>query len=780
MKILSLATLTFLLTAGSAYCQNLVPNPSFEEYEDCPYTLSLIDAPMGTLSVTDWYRPTESTSDYFNSCASSATMVSVPDNFAGYQMARTGEGYAGWYGYGWGYREYVEAKLLTPLITGHNYYVGYWVVLATTYTSFAIDQMGAVFSEDSLYDPSIIGYLPETPQIVSPVDVIYKDTADWELVSGTFTAGGGERWVTIGNFTPDADINTEPVGEGSSGYAYYYLDDVCIFDMDSAAPENIDIHDTVSCDEDELLLEGRAGMDNFLWDDGSTGATRTISLTGTYWVRSVDKENCRMLVDTFHVRVGAPVEPFNIGNDTVLCFATDITLMPDIMPEFGIFTWSDGSHGTSLDVTGAGTYWLEVKNGCYSYSDTVKIVIAPASLFMVTNDTLVCEGAEVPVMALGSPLYSYQWIPEDGVSDPHSLTPIITVTENSEYLLKGTFEGCPDTIVAISFQAEPVPSVTLRSDTTVCQGTTITLEPVITPAFSDYTYTWSPDEGLLDPGQVNNYFIADTSVTYYFKVNTPSGCSGMDSVHITVYPVMFPSVIADTGVCPGESVMLWASGGKDYNWFPAYGLDSTGIATPTATPETSTQYGVYITDKNGCSDTLTVDIAVYPEAVVSLEDSVNIWPGESYELNPQGNCAYFQWFPPSGLSSANIANPIASPEVRTRYFLTASTEHGCTLRDSIDILVNTESIFDLPNAFVPGNGKNNIFKISRRGNITLKRFQVFNRWGNLVFETTNIDEGWDGSFNGTPQPTGVYLYSIEAVTNTGRPVNKQGNVTLIR
>lgn len=779
MKILSFATLVILLSVNVVSGQNLAPNPSFEDYDECPYTLSLIDAPMGILSVLDWYRPSEASSDYFNSCASSGSMVSVPDNFAGYQFARTGEGYAGGYGYGPGYREYIQAPLLAPLIAGHEYYVGYWVAMATAYTGFAIDQMGAVFSEDSIRY-SGMDVIPEVPQVESPEGVIYKDTADWELVSGTFTAAGGERWVSIGNFTPDDEITTEEVEGAGSPYSYYYYDDVCIFDLDSAAPENIDIHDTVSCDDNELLLEGRAGMDNYLWDDGSTASTRLITLTGTYWVRSIDKENCRMLVDTFHVRVGAPVEPFNIGNDTVLCFVSEITLTPDIIPEAGIFTWSDGSHGTSLTVTAAGTYWLEVENGCYSYADTMRIQIAPPSLQMVTNDTLVCEGAEVPVFALGTALYSYQWIPEDGVSDPHSLTPIITVTGDAEYLLKGTYEGCPDTIVSISFQTEPVPSVTLRDDTTVCHGVTVVLEPVVTPAYASYSYSWSPASGLLNPDLPNNYFVADTSITYHLEVSTPAGCSDKDSVKITVYSPMFTSVIADTGLCPGNSVMLWANGGDHYTWNPADGLDNSESATPIATPLTSTQYEVYITNEHGCMDTQSVFVAIYPEAIVALEDSVQIWPGESYELNPQGNCAYFQWFPPSGLSDDDIANPIASPEVRTRYFLTASTEHGCVLRDSIDVLVNTESIFDLPNAFVPGNGNNNILKISGRGRATLKRFKVFNRWGNVVFETTNIEDGWDGTFNGKPQPTGVYLYQIEAVTNTGKVINKQGNVTLIR
>jgi gliding motility-associated-like protein len=117
------------------------------------------------------------------------------------------------------------------------------------------------------------------------------------------------------------------------------------------------------------------------------------------------------------------------------------------------------------------------------------------------------------------------------------------------------------------------------------------------------------------------------------------------------------------------------------------------------------------------------------------------------------------------------------PEVRTRYFVTARTEEGCTVYDSLDVLVNTESVLDMPNAFSPTTGDLTIVK---RGLATLKYYRIFNRWGNKVFETTDIDKGWNGRYNDKEQPMGVYIYSIEAVTSTGKPFRKDGNVTLLR
>ena len=86
----------------------------------------------------------------------------------------------------------------------------------------------------------------------------------------------------------------------------------------------------------------------------------------------------------------------------------------------------------------------------------------------------------------------------------------------------------------------------------------------------------------------------------------------------------------------------------------------------------------------------------------------------------------------------------------------------------------------LPNAFAPGNGPNNLFKIIKRGIAPLRYFRVYNRWGNIVYESNNIDAGWDGTYNGKPQPFGVYVYEVEAVTSIGSIFHKRGNVTLVR
>src|SRR5690606_26449671 len=165
---------------------------------------------------------------------------------------------------------------------------------------------------------------------------------------------------------------------------------------------------------------------------------------------------------------------------------------------------------------------------------------------------------------------------------------------------------------------------------------------------------------------------------------------------------------------------------------------------PKANPATTTEYSVLIKDSHGCLDTHTVTVQIYPLAVIEMPDEVTIYPGETYQVQPRTNAVYFDWFPPSGMNDPKVSDPVFNPDVRTRYFVTATTENGCMVVDSIDVLVEG-TVIDMPNAFTPGNGSST-FKATKRGIAELKEFAIFNRWGNKIFSTANIDQGWDGTY----------------------------------
>ncbi|KAA5536497.1 PKD domain-containing protein [Taibaiella lutea] len=545
----------------------------------------------------------------------------------------------------------------------------------------------------------------------------------------------------------------------------------------------------------------------FTWDfgDGSPTSnlaepTHTFTTAGTYTIslHANNPESC-VTDDTAFITVTVlQVEPpsFDV-HDTILCTleqSIHVGATINNPSQYTSIEWSPlngiiGANNTAditVDPSINTIYNVTVKNaapGICEFEDTktVTIDLAPRILDIINSDMVVCEGTVVPITAIGGNGYTYRWVPSTGVSDSTALNPTITVNQPNVYTLTGSYANCPDTSVIINIGMHYMPHLTVSEDKYVCQGTDVTLESAVTPFRNDYVYSWTPVTDLTNPDGPNTHFIADEDITYILNIQTPIGCADADTVNVTVYPTGFGSIVSDTGYCSGinGAVNLWANGGDTYQWSPLYGLSGTNVANPIANPPQTTEYTVLITDAHNCLDTEKVTVSVYPAATINLPDSVNVYPGENYQIEPGTNCMYFSWFPSSGLDNSLVSNPHMSPEVRTRYFVTATTEHGCAIKDSVDILVK-ETVLDMPNAFMPGNNANPVFKPSKRGIAKLNSFTIYNRWGNKVYNSTNIDAGWDGTYNDVAQPLGVYMYVIDAVSDSGRNFKMQGNVTLIR
>lgn len=233
---------------------NLVFNGSFEDYRTCPRK---VDA-LGVLTLVEgWYQPTRGSADYFNICGSRE--CGVPKNKLGEQAAHSGEGYCGIYCSKNNYREYLQTRLRRRLHPGDSIQITYYVSLSEESTG-AITTMGALFTEESISD-TVRGILmhkeqnklsdgvvqtmlrPLTPQVVN-FDTPLTDTRNWQCISGTFVAQGGEQYVTIGNFyTIEQSGYAEPdsLTELLPG-AYYYIDDVAVECLKCDPPETDEVN----------------------------------------------------------------------------------------------------------------------------------------------------------------------------------------------------------------------------------------------------------------------------------------------------------------------------------------------------------------------------------------------------------------------------------------------------------------------------------------------------------------------------------------------------------
>ena len=267
---------------------NLVYNPSFEEYRECPRK---IDA-LGTLTIVDaWYQPTAGSADYYNVCGSRD--CGVPKNKLGIQDAHLGDGFCGIYCSKTDYREYLQTQLKEPLRAGEMYRVSFYVSLSE-YSSGAVATIGALFTDERVGDTvrsvlmnkeirhlapgvsqTVASYYE--PQVVNEYERVLTDTKAWMQISGVFTAKGGERFMTIGNFYPASQSNV--IDLDSLTYllpgAYYYIDDVSVVCLGCnevrGNVQNTDTVPVVAAVADTFLVGATFVLQNVFFDyDKST------------------------------------------------------------------------------------------------------------------------------------------------------------------------------------------------------------------------------------------------------------------------------------------------------------------------------------------------------------------------------------------------------------------------------------------------------------------------------------------------------------------------------
>lgn len=204
---------------------NLVPNYSFENYSACPTNKDEL------ANVTEWHPCNKEIPDYFNSCQLMPNTYGVPFTINGYQQARTGQACTGIVTYG-ATREYLQVQLTSALKEDTDYKVSFYVNLSNNST-VAISQLGIYLSSAAIGD-TISTALPYIPQIIAGAGSFVKDTAAWTKISGVFTASGGERFITIGNFNNDGSTDTLQLST-LPAFSYYFIDDISVIQSDSSA-----------------------------------------------------------------------------------------------------------------------------------------------------------------------------------------------------------------------------------------------------------------------------------------------------------------------------------------------------------------------------------------------------------------------------------------------------------------------------------------------------------------------------------------------------------------
>lgn len=306
---------------------------------------------------------------------------------------------------------------------------------------------------------------------------------------------------------------------------------------------------------------------------------------------------------------------------------------------------------------------------------------------------------------------------------------------------------------------------------------------------TDFTFSWSPGDYFQDSLLQNPIVSVDSTMKIYVKTQGRNGCIVRDSVTILV-PKNARFVTQDTIICLNESVQLRSYYGTKTRWYENTSggqyskpvtLSCDSCERTIASPKQTTTYYAAVTDENGCLDTFRTSVTVKPLPGVNItnRDTV-IKYGKSVVLNAFGGSQYV-WTPIAGLSNANNVSPTATPLVTTVYHVAGVGLNGCRGNDSVKITIDYKSPISVPSGFTPnGDGKNDKFRLMGVTFQTLMEFRVFNRWGQEMFSTTNINDGWDGTYKGKEQDMGAYNYIIRVGYPDGDAQTFKGDVSLIR
>ncbi|HTL80093.1 MAG TPA: PKD domain-containing protein [Bacteroidia bacterium] len=661
-------------------------------------------------------------------------------------------------------------------------------------------------------------YMEGGQNTIDNMTVWYFDGAAWSQLNDpakTSTCAGGQGiWTASGAIALPASANNNPnvkIGfrwvnndDGNGNDPSAAIDDVTLSTSSSTAPTAAFTASATSiCVGGSVNFTDNStgGPTSWAWTFPSgtpssstaqnpsgivwnTAGTFTVTLTATNANGSTSATQVITVNPLPTISATAFPSTICIGQSTTLTGSGGST-----------YTWNPGALvGTSVSVSPGATQTYTVTGtsaaGC-SNTATVTVTVQPCNVPQVNflaTDTTLCVGdcIDFTDQSSNNPT-AWNWT-FNGAATTSSTAQNPT---NICYNTAGTFAV---TLVATNANGNgsltktsyivvnPLPTANAGADVSLCTGQSTTLI-----GSGGTTYNWMPGNG-----NSSNFFVTPASTTTYtLTVTDANGCSGTDMVTVNVNVCTVPTAaltISDNNICESTCINFTDnSSGTPTGWtwsFPGAVPSSSTVQNPTNicynTPGT---YNVTLIVTNAFgSDTIVMNNAVNVGSQPSVDAGpfVTIAIGNQTTLNASGGAGSYSWSPSTGLDNPNIANPNASPTVTTTYTVNFTDASGCTASDTVTVQVIEEYALFVPSAFSPnGDGANDVLFVRGAG-IKFLTFAVYDRFGEKVFESQNINDGWDGVFRGQPMNTGIYVWYVTAdfYNNTSQSIH--GDVSLVR
>ncbi len=563
-----------------------------------------------------------------------------------------------------------------------------------------------------------------------------------------------------------------------------------------------------------------AGMPSYSWDFGDnsssneTNPVHQYAEPGIYSVLLLmqDPVSCN-LVDSFRVEIEVYPEIFlDLPSLLTSCDEAEFEIIALTDNSATQYTWASDSQFQNIIMQGPTdsvlvftpetqtTVFVEVSNGFCTKTGSV-LLSPPPTVLLSTGDTLICAAGILDVAATfagGSLISNILWSPESLVLSGQG-TSTISLETSAPLLL--TFSaiseyGC-ELNSEVQIDVYPI-FLETSDDVLACAEDEIILTANSFGAAVDFI--WADNIALNNPlneSGDSTITVAPSTIAWYYIQVENNGCKLLDSVAVSLFSVG-TTIRPDQYVCAGDTTIVFVSNDfpgsvLTHEWSPEeYIISGQGTALITVLVDEPTTFTAVSSTADGCtvensSTVFTSDLG--NQTVYATADPPQILVGNSSIVSgfPVNEEWIYQWEPTTWLDNAFLPQVVSTPPQSVTYTLSIidSQSIGFCQKDAVVTILVYDAVCGSPNIFVPNaftpnsDGENDVVYV-RGGGITSLDFKIFSRWGELVFETTDQNRGWDGMFKGSMAEPAVFVYHLEARCADGQVYTNKGNITLIR
>ncbi len=532
-----------------------------------------------------------------------------------------------------------------------------------------------------------------------------------------------------------------------------------------------------------IVSSNGSGNYSYSWSANAAAgnnASASNLIANVYALTVTDNAYAGCLIDTsFNLTNIAGPTVTSVNNISETCAGTadgSITINTSGGTAPLTFTWSTNANtgnSATANTLIAGTYNFTVTDGNNCSATSSVTVTAGVCCNLQTNATATAtkcglDNGSITVNVLSGGLAPYQYSINGAIAQISNQFDSLAAANYS--IVTTDANGCTSTATVVVPNSTNSVSVSVTATDITCNGLA-NGSAAATAAGGNgvLSYLWSN-------ANTTTSIQSLVAGTYTVTVTDADGCAAFASATVTEPSELTISLGNNITVCSGETASLNAPAGfATYTW-------STGDTTASISQVPVGNYSITATNTDGC--TATTSIAVEPSnTTVDLGFDQDVFEGESVTLEPvvSGNAeGVYTWLPPTTLSCTVCTNPVATPTDTTIYYLSYIDENGCLFNDSITLNLLPEGKVYFPTVFSPnGDGRNDVFSAIGTG-AKVYHLEIFNRWGERVYQTRDFSSGWDGTYKGVKAAPDVYVYVATVIYTNQKVENFKGSVMIIK